>query len=289
MNKTADELGLTVHVEASRDVPADLVAYARKKVAAVGRYTSEPILFTRVTLSYAGDPSVERRALARVNMDWNGRPIRAHAASETMREAIDSLQERLRDRLVHGARNWEALRDRRAAPVAPAWRHRSPTTERPDWFPRLAEEREIIMHRGNEFGRATPDEAALEIEMLDYAFVLFRETATGQDSVLYKMPDGFGLFQLAPDSAKLPNSLVPLTVSPIPAPILTVAEAVNHLDLAGLRFFFFNDVNTGRGAVIYHRYDGHLGLIKSGEGQPDIARNFRHRHDARDQRPWLAW
>ncbi|MFI8458033.1 sigma 54 modulation/S30EA ribosomal C-terminal domain-containing protein [Kitasatospora sp. NPDC085464] len=44
-------------------------------------------------------------------------------------------------------------------------------------------------------------------------------------------------------------------------PELTVAEAVSRLDLTGLPFVFFTDTATGRGNVLYHRYDGHYGLI----------------------------
>ncbi|MEU8925383.1 sigma 54 modulation/S30EA ribosomal C-terminal domain-containing protein [Kitasatospora sp. NPDC048545] len=52
-----------------------------------------------------------------------------------------------------------------------------------------------------------------------------------------------------------------LTVSTTGVPDLAMAEAVSRLDLTGLPFVFFTDTATGRGNVIYHRYDGHYGLI----------------------------
>jgi len=56
----------------------------------------------------------------------------------------------------------------------------------------------------------------------------------------------------------LPGSV---TVSLLPAPRLTVQEAAGRLDAAGQLFTFFVDTGTGRGSVVYHRYDGHYGLL----------------------------
>lgn len=261
MNKTAQQLGFSVQVEATADVTPDLVEYAEKKIGVVGRYTSEPILHARVVLAYAGDRAVPRRALAQASLDWNGRPVRAHVAKETMREAVDALQQRLRERLVHGARNWESQRDRHPAGAGPEWRYGSPVGERPDWIHREPDERNLTVHKSFEFVSATPDEAAFDMDMLDHAFVLFREEATDQDSVLYKTEDGFGLAQLAPDPEHLPPSSLALRVSPTAAPTLTVDQAIERLDVTGLRFVFFKSTTSGRGTVIYHRYDGHLGLV----------------------------
>jgi Sigma 54 modulation/S30EA ribosomal protein C terminus len=58
----------------------------------------------------------------------------------------------------------------------------------------------------------------------------------------------------------LPDSV---TVSRLPAPRLTVEEAADRLDAAGQPFTFFLDARTGHGSVVYHRYDGHYGLLVS--------------------------
>ena len=42
---------------------------------------------------------------------------------------------------------------------------------------------------------------------------------------------------------------------------MTEEQAVEHLDLAGDAFVFHLDPGTGRGRVLYRRYDGHYGLI----------------------------
>ncbi len=100
------------------------------------------------------------------------------------------------------------------------------------------------------------------MELLDYDFHLFTEKGTGQASVLYRTgPTGYRLAQvnLAPD--KLAPYELPLTISSQPAPRMTVARAKERLSILGLPFLFFIDVAQGRAGVLYHRYDGHYGLI----------------------------
>jgi hypothetical protein len=40
-----------------------------------------------------------------------------------------------------------------------------------------------------------------------------------------------------------------------------VQEAVERLESGGEPYVFFVDSTTARGAVVYHRYDGHWGLV----------------------------
>lgn len=53
----------------------------------------------------------------------------------------------------------------------------------------------------------------------------------------------------------------PMTVDPLPAPVMDLPAARRRLEALGERFLFFADASTGRGKVLYHRYDGHYGLI----------------------------
>jgi hypothetical protein len=60
----------------------------------------------------------------------------------------------------------------------------------------------------------------------------------------------------------LPGTVDPsITVSKMPAPRLPVTEAATRLEAAGQSFLFFVNAATGRGNLIYHRYDGNYGLI----------------------------
>lgn len=55
-----------------------------------------------------------------------------------------------------------------------------------------------------------------------------------------------------------------LTVNAIAAPRLAPSEARKELDALDSPFMFFADEDTGRGNVLYRRYDGDYGLIVPG-------------------------
>ena len=46
-----------------------------------------------------------------------------------------------------------------------------------------------------------------------------------------------------------------------PAPVLRLADAVARLDATGLGHLFFADRETGRGRLLYRRFDHRYGLI----------------------------
>ncbi|WP_371494669.1 sigma 54 modulation/S30EA ribosomal C-terminal domain-containing protein [Kitasatospora sp. NBC_00374] len=255
-----------IQVEAQSDLPPGSAELARGKVLTLLDEVREPVLFVRIRLTRSNNPATERPYLAQANVDVNGRAARAHVASETMPEAIDLMQDRLSLQLARLRRHWETLRGEMPAAGEHGWRHGAEPTHRPDHFPRPAEEREVIRHKSFSLARETPDEAVFEMDGMDYGFHLFTELATGEDSVVYRAaPTGYRLAQVHPQPEKIGTTAVPLTVSPAPAPRLTVATAKTRMDTLGQPFVFFADEVTRRGNVLYHRYDGHYGLITPAE------------------------
>ena len=253
----------SVHVRTHGDVAPTEVDYARTRAEAVLRYARDPVLFFRVKLTRLTDPALARPAVAQANLDLNGRLVRAQVARPSMREAIDEVHDRLRDRLQRGAGHWEAIRGGRPWEEPHEWRHASLATERPPYFPRAVNERQIIRHKAFSLPRMTVDEAAFDMDMLDYGFHPFIEDGSGVDSVLYRTDDGVG-YRLAQVHVRPDHVIVgitPVTISPLPAVRLTVEEATHRLNENGLPFVFFRDAESGRGCVVYHRYDGHYGLI----------------------------
>jgi hypothetical protein len=55
-----------------------------------------------------------------------------------------------------------------------------------------------------------------------------------------------------------------VTASERPAPRLAPAAAVGRLEALGQPFVFFVNRETGRGSLVYHRYDGHYRLVAPG-------------------------
>ncbi|HEX6198490.1 MAG TPA: sigma 54 modulation/S30EA ribosomal C-terminal domain-containing protein [Jiangellaceae bacterium] len=252
-----------VEVVTSDDIPNSASVEAKRKVAALARYTGEPVLHARVRLIRSNDPAVERPVLAQGNLDLNGRIVRAQVAAGNAHEAVDLLEKRLRRRLERMARHWEARRGAMPEPAQHEWRHISEPAQRPGYYPRPQADRRVIRHKTFAPTYVTPDEAAFDMDLLDYDFYLFTDADTGIDAVLYRAgPTGYRLAQVDPEPAAGRTAAVPLTASERPAPRLTVAEAKERLDATGLPFLFFAEPASGRGRVLYRRYDGHYGLIR---------------------------
>jgi ribosome-associated translation inhibitor RaiA len=252
-----------VAVRTHGHVTADEINYARSKILAATRYAHGPVLLTRVKLTRLADPAVGRRAVVQANVDVNGRVLRAQVARPSMREAADEAHDRLRDRIQRAAGRWDAKRrptgrrvasPRRTAKAVVARRH-----ERP-----VGQDREVVRHKTFPLRRQTVDEAAYEMEMLDYEFHLFVERGTGVDSLLVRtgpVRRGYRLFQLDPSPRDVVRGLVPVTVSSNRAPTLSLHAATMQLEELGWPYLFFRDAIGARGCVLYRRYDGRLGWI----------------------------
>jgi RNA polymerase-binding transcription factor DksA len=248
----------------ARGAKADAAtSYAERKLRRVMAVVGEPVLHASIKLGTAPDPAVERPALAQATLDVNGQLVRAHVAAHTTTEAVDLLERRLRDRLEHRAERKRALRHLTATTVEPGeWRHGQLPTKRPDRYDRPAEERRVVRHKTFALDELTVDEAAFDMDMLDFDFYLFRELATGGDVLLHRVPENrYGLRRLRISPVPAAGAVVEVDVEPGLAPSLSLDEALEWLGVTGEPFVFFANRETGRGNVAYHRYDGHYGLI----------------------------
>jgi ribosome-associated translation inhibitor RaiA len=256
-----------IHVATDGQMPTGAPEYAREKVGTVLHLAPEPVLAARVRLVHHGDPALRHPVVAQANLDVNGQPVRAQAEGATCWEAIDLLQPRLRTRLERIAEQWEDRRGGVPSREPHEWRHESEPTHRRSRYPRPEEEREIVRHKAFTLPRCSIDDAARDMDQLDYDFHLFTETGTGRDSVLYRAGrTGYRLAQLTPPSPEaLAAHRLPVTISGHSAPLLSTEEAVTRLNLVDLPFLFFQDAELARGVVLYHRYDGPYGLITPAE------------------------
>ncbi len=117
--------------------------------------------------------------------------------------------------------------------------------------------------------RRTPLEAVAVMDAMDYDVHLFSDAETGEDAIVYRAgPSGLRLgrqrsvyppgWSWSPPAVAPP---VPLIVNSRPTPALSEAAAVDRVCEHGLRFLFFTNPVTGRGQLLYLRYDASLGLI----------------------------
>lgn len=255
-----------VKIAATGTISESAKAYARDKIAKLGHLTRRPVLFAEVKLTAESNPKIERSYVAEANLDVNGRLVRAHVAGHSPDEAVDLLEERLK-RQLHDlserrvtAREQAASREQAANEAAARDGAR---TYRPEWFDRPVAERELVAHKTWATDPMTVDEAAFDMDMLDFDFYLFTEATTGVDSVLARSDDGdeaYELRMLDPVGGLVEGAANPVHVHGQAPPEMTADEAVERLNLSGEPFVFFRN-GHGRGNVVYRRYDGHYGLI----------------------------
>ena len=259
---------LAVEVSTRGRVGAAEKRYAEEKIARIGKLAPRPVLFARVILREEANPSVARRSVAEANLDVSGRIVRAQVAAAHMREAVDLLEERLRRRLEELSEHVEARRQEMGIAEPGEWRSGDLPTVRPDYFPRPVEERELVVLKTLADGAQTPEEAALDMRLLDYDFYLFTNAATAEDNLLYRLPgEALGWAQATPAADSGDRYAVPLSADPAPPPTIPVSQAVERLDAGGEPFVFFLDSESGRGNVLYRCYDGHYGLITPADAE----------------------
>lgn len=234
------EAAVEIAVYTNGPVEPALVDYGRGKVGALLRLAPGPVLHGRLDLVAGRNPARERPAIAKAAFDVDGRSVRATAEARTMREAIDLVEARLRARIDRLAHRAEAEHLRYREPEQ--WRHLDPATPRPPYFPRPADDREIVRTKTFTAGPATAEEAAFEAELLDHDFHLFTDADSGNDAVVVRQPGGG--FEVR---------------TPVP---ITLDDAIERLDTGDEPFVCFVDEASRRGQVLYRRYDGHYGLVR---------------------------
>lgn len=261
--RSPDELRLAV--TAGDGVPDAMVAYAVDKLTHLAGHGSAPILFGEVKLVLDANPAVERPAHAEAVLDVNGEPVRAHVAAHELTEAIDLLEGRLARRLDRHRRRRVDRARRLHDPEEHEWRHGDPPSHRPAWFDRPQDERRLVRRKSFTVGEMSCDEAADALDLLGHDFLLFTNLATGADAVLFFAEVAGGGLELI-DASGRSDAVGEATVAPVRlnhhgVPECSVSEAAEQLDVDVLPFVFHLDPDTGRGSVVYRRFDGHYGCI----------------------------
>jgi ribosome-associated translation inhibitor RaiA len=250
------------------NVGENAIDYARDKVEKVIDRIADPVLFSSIKLTEAANPSRDRPALAEAALDVNGDLVRGHVAARQMNEAVDLLVQRLEDNLAHRATKRRERTRSAPAPEPGEWRHGVFPRPSPPYFDRPLEERQTLCHQAFSREELTPEEALFDMEMADYEFNLFTELGSGRDCLIRHDAQGRAeLLSTHPSEVWLPDDHDTIALVDTPAPALTLDEAKEALDASGVDNVFYRDVASGRGCVVYHRYDGHYGLITPGVDQ----------------------
>jgi len=161
------------------EVTPALKNYAEEKIKKFERYSSD-ITEATVTLS------VEKyRHKAEVMLKASGLLIQAESVTGEIYSAIDEVSEKL-DRQVKKYKEKLVSHRKGAAKTTAA----SPNPAA------LHEEARIIKNKRFELKPMSPDEASMQMELLDKSFFVFINDISGDINVIYKRQDGnFGLIE----------------------------------------------------------------------------------------------
>jgi ribosomal subunit interface protein len=253
---------IEVEVTLRGQVPDGAREHAEEKIGALDRLVEVPVLGARVVLHQEANPRIERPARAEGEIDLNGPVIRASVADIDATGAINQLAQRLERQLRSFVDRRKDRARRPAERAAGEWRHADFSLGRPDYFPRPAEEREIVRRKTFATDPISPVEAANEMELLDHDFYLFTEVGSGVDAVAYHRDDGrLGVIGPSGVGWSGESDGIVHEESRMDGPT-ALEDAVAEMNVLNHRFLYFTNADTGRGNVIYVRYDGHYGLIE---------------------------
>lgn len=255
---------MTINVEVITHgavAPEDAEA-AREQVATLESAIATRILSARVVLTSEANPRIARPARAEGELNLQGTPIHARVSAETMPRAVHDLAKRL-EANAHRFTERITTRKRRGAEAADGeWFHGAWSGPRPEHFPRPPGERELIRRTTFAAGPLTEAQAAADLEALDHDFLLFEDADTGADAVLYRRDDGrLGIIE-PPGAGPPPFDRGPVRDASRYSEPVALQTALEEMAELNHRFLFFVDADSGRGAVIYLRYDGHYGLVE---------------------------
>ncbi len=174
-----------------------LEQYATKKVERMAKFFDDGRSDARaeVELIHERNPSISIPEVAETTLFINGAVLKAREASADMYASIDLMSDKL-ERQVRRYRGrqldrWRGQKQRHAAVEAPGG-------------PLLVEDEEeetgarIVRTKQFQMKPMSPEEATLQMELLEHAFFVFTNADTGEINVVYRRRDGnYGLIEPA--------------------------------------------------------------------------------------------
>lgn len=227
-----------------RQIAADERDCAQAMISAVLARHRGAADYAHLRLSASAQP--DGPVLAQVNLRVCGAPARIQVAGGSAAQAIAAAATRLERQIRRLSTVWEPW----------PW----PDPERSP----LASPQPGVITRRKTYGLrvGVPCRAAAVLNAMDYDVHLYTDADTGEDAVVFR--SGATGLRLARQRTMRPPTMssgLPLTINSREIPVLSAAEATTYLAEYWLPWVFFTDRDTGRGNLLYRRYDGDLGLI----------------------------
>ena len=178
----------------SAESSSRLESYALEKVERVRKFFDADRSDSRaeVELSHERNPSIVEAQVAEVTMFINGTVLKAREASEDMYASIDKMVDKL-ERQVKRYRGRQVDRWQGAHKEAPVPPEEPMVVEEEDDL-----EARIVRTKQFQMKPMGPEEAVLQMELLDHDFYVFTSAESGDINVVYRRRDGdYGLIEPA--------------------------------------------------------------------------------------------
>ena len=161
--------------------------YAEEKLDRIERQLPDETQI-EVELALETNPSISADHVAEATVWTKGSTLRAREASNAFETSIDQLS----DKLERQVERYREKRSRRGT----ARRTNGQQTEEPTFFSGEQLDRMIVKSKQFELQPLTPDEAAVELELIGHDFFVFTNAETGLTNVVYRRRAGaYGLIE----------------------------------------------------------------------------------------------
>ncbi len=169
-----------------------LRSYAEEKISKLGRYL-EKVIKTEIELFVEKNPKIANSQCVEVTVFTSGPVIRARECAADMYQAIDLVYEKLERQVkkLHGRRIDRSHNarhnhgNRQAAPPEVMEEEEEPSLEA-----------KIVKTKSFPLKPMTPEEAALQMDLVGHDFFVFINADTDRTSVVYRRKDGnYGLIE----------------------------------------------------------------------------------------------
>jgi putative sigma-54 modulation protein len=175
-----------------------LERYATEKVERVRKFFDDGRSVSRVEveLVHERNPAISEPEVAEATLFINGTVLKAREVSADMYASIDRMSDKL-ERQVRRYRGrqldrWQGKKKRNALTEAHLEVPIAVEDEEEAIGPRIVRTKQFQMKP------MSPEEAALQMDLLDHAFFVFTNAVTGEINVVYRRRDGnYGLIEPA--------------------------------------------------------------------------------------------
>jgi putative sigma-54 modulation protein len=170
------------------DVPTRLRSEAVERIEHATRFFDR-LLGVEMVFSAEHNPRIPTPALVELTARTKGHHIRAEGAGEDHRSAVDVAVVRFERQLArYKARLVDRQRGRGRPVVVPSVSNGE--REEPPVADDLWPTSRIVRRKRFEYYPMMPEQAAIQLELLDHDFYVFTNRQTGQCSVIYRRRDG---------------------------------------------------------------------------------------------------